>query len=129
MAQRLALSASCRRIGVAAGAAAAAASSFGKSTDNEETSDGGHMIVKKIPIELPALLTANQTLCDFRLPRISKLARSRTIRRMEDTSTKETLRSRYDVQWKNPLGEGGFGAVYLATDRKTASEKIKTNLI
>ena len=64
----------------------------------------------------------NVTSCEFFYrgrPRVSRLARSKTIRQMKDTSTKETLRSKYDVQRKTPLGEGGFGAVYLATDRNT----------
>ena len=30
-----------------------------------------------------------------------------------------SLRSMYKVDWKKPLGQGGFGAVYAATNRKT----------
>lgn len=68
----------------------------------------------------PIFIPLHTTSCDFlRGPNFSRLARSRTIRRMEKTSTKATLRSRYKVQWKNPLGEGGFGAVYLAIDKGT----------
>jgi hypothetical protein len=59
------------------------------------------------------------TNCEFLKPQFPKLARSRTIRTMEDTSTKATLKSKYDVKWGSPLGEGGFGAVYIAVDRKT----------
>jgi serine/threonine protein kinase len=36
-----------------------------------------------------------------------------------DTSTAATLRSRYDVAWDEPLGEGAFGAVYLCRDRQS----------
>jgi serine/threonine protein kinase len=38
---------------------------------------------------------------------------------MENNSTKASLESRYDVQWKNILGQGAFGAVYLAENKKT----------
>jgi hypothetical protein len=33
------------------------------------------------------------------------------------------LKNAYLVEWDNPLGEGGFGAVYLATD-KQSNEKV-----
>jgi len=66
------------------------------------------------------VLHMNKTSCEFiQGPSLSRLARSRTIRRIQDSSTKSTLKSRYDVQWKTPIGAGGFGSVYLATDRKT----------
>jgi serine/threonine protein kinase len=38
---------------------------------------------------------------------------------MEETKTRDKLESRYAVQWNRPLGEGGFGSVYLATDKIT----------
>jgi len=49
------------------------------------------------------------------------LLRSRqTVRRMEELSVKEcTLESRYDVDWKNPLGQGSFGVVFLGIDKRT----------
>lgn len=62
--------------------------------------------------------TAMTTSCDFFMPRYS-LGRRRTIKRMKDSSTKQSLESKYDVQWTRPLGEGGFGAVYLGTNKKT----------
>ena len=63
----------------------------------------------------------NMTSCSefFNRPRLSNLVRSRTIQRMHDTKAEVTLDSRYDVQWRSSLGEGGFGAVYLAKDRRT----------
>jgi hypothetical protein len=54
---------------------------------------------------------------------ISKLRRHETLQRMDDNVTKESLKSRYKVQWKKPLGEGAFGAVYLATNKQTG-EKV-----
>ena len=42
---------------------------------------------------------------------------------MEKTATRETLRSKYDVNWESPLGEGSFGVVYLGIDKATG-EKV-----
>lgn len=55
--------------------------------------------------------------------RNTKIQRTKTMLSYEDEVCKETVRSRYKVLWKKPLGEGGFGAVYLATDRKSG-EKV-----
>jgi serine/threonine protein kinase len=38
---------------------------------------------------------------------------------MEESKTKVKLESKYKVEWKRPLGEGGFGTVFLGTDKKT----------
>jgi serine/threonine protein kinase len=38
---------------------------------------------------------------------------------MKESATKQKLESKYDVRWDRPLGEGGFGAVYLGTEKKT----------
>jgi len=38
---------------------------------------------------------------------------------MHAESTKKELRSMYKVRWKRPLGEGGFGMVYLGKEKKT----------
>ena len=56
-----------------------------------------------------------------------------TIRRMERDSVKgQTLESRYEVDWKSPLGQGSFGVVYLGMDREThepvAVKKISKKL-
>ena len=45
-----------------------------------------------------------------------------TVRKMEQASTKARLKSRYDVDWRQPLGVGSFGSVYLATDRTTGKK-------
>lgn len=52
----------------------------------------------------------------------ARLVRHQTIRKMEDNSTKASLKSKYKVDWSQPLGEGAFGAVYLATNRNTGEE-------
>jgi serine/threonine protein kinase len=38
---------------------------------------------------------------------------------MEKTSTKASLTEYYDVNWSNPLGEGAFGSVHTAIERKS----------
>ena len=83
------------------------------------------------PLTTPSLFSfhhSSVTNCEFMKPQLPRLARSRTLRHMEDTSTKATLKSKYDVKWGSPLGEGGFGAVYIATDRKT-KEKVAVKKI
>jgi Protein kinase domain len=55
--------------------------------------------------------------------RATKLKRSNTLALYKSETSKETVRSMYNVNWKRPLGQGGFGAVYSATDRKTG-EKV-----
>jgi hypothetical protein len=57
------------------------------------------------------------------LGRTSRLRRSNTILQYKSEVSKESVRSRYKVNWKKPLGQGGFGAVYSAIDRRTG-EKV-----
>lgn len=47
------------------------------------------------------------------------IRRQDTFKRMRNLAEKETLESRYAVQWRDPIGEGSFGSVYLAQDRQT----------
>ena len=56
------------------------------------------------------------------------LRRFATLRRMNENSTKEKLQSRYNVNWKRPLGEGSFGAVYVGLDR-TTGERVAVKKI
>jgi hypothetical protein len=44
---------------------------------------------------------------------VSRLRRHRTLDKMQITATKETLPSKYDVIWTNPIGEGTFGKVFI----------------
>lgn len=81
-----------------------------------------------------ALLSPSMTSCEGGISmkpimqHISKLRRHETLQRMDDNVTKESLKSRYKVQWKKPLGEGAFGAVYLATNKQTG-EKVAVKKI
>jgi len=53
---------------------------------------------------------------------VSRLARYRTAQKMEESSNKKWVEDVYRVKWTRPLGEGSFGTVYNATDRKTGEE-------
>jgi hypothetical protein len=58
------------------------------------------------------------------LTRLSNIRKRRnTFKTMQDQAERETLESRYAVDWSNPVGEGSFGSVYAAEDRKT-SERV-----
>jgi len=46
-------------------------------------------------------------------------SRQQTLRLFDRTSSTATVESKYKVDWNNPLGEGGYGAVFVCTDRKT----------
>lgn len=65
------------------------------------------------------LFSLNVTECDEGRRR-AILARRETVRLIEDTSSQSTLESRYKVDWDHPLGEGSFGTVLKATDRKVS---------
>lgn len=57
------------------------------------------------------------------IPRsVSRLRRHNTIELMDSTAAKVSLESKYQVQWKNPLGQGTFGAVYLGVNRTTGQK-------
>lgn len=52
--------------------------------------------------------------------RRKQLLRNRqTVRKMEEGSCTDKLEHRYYINWKEPLGEGSFGVVYLAMDQKS----------
>ena len=60
--------------------------------------------------------------------RVAHLRRHRTIQKLERTAEKVTIDSRYQVDWKQPLGEGTFGKVYQGVDRRT-KEKVAVKKI
>lgn len=49
---------------------------------------------------------------------MSTLRARQTIRKLKAESPIE-LSSRYDIDWKNPLGRGSFGVVYMGVDKAT----------
>ena len=65
--------------------------------------------------------------------RVAALNRRATIRLLNESSNPiQSMHSKYRTNWTNPIGEGAFGAVYKATDRKTgdrvAMKKIPKKL-
>lgn len=72
---------------------------------------------------MSSLMSSPSVRCEYTIPSpahsAAQLVRHSTLRKMEDDSTKASLKSRYKVEWNNVLGEGAFGAVYLATRRET----------
>jgi hypothetical protein len=50
---------------------------------------------------------------------VSSLRRHQTIQQMEKTATKVSFKEQYDVNWSDPLGEGAFGSVHTAIERRT----------
>jgi predicted Ser/Thr protein kinase len=79
--------------------------------------------IPDVIIPLPSLvmpISSSITYCDFVAPKPRhSIRRRRTMKRMQETKTREKLENKYKVQWNRPLGEGGFGSVYLATNKKT----------
>jgi Protein kinase domain len=72
------------------------------------------------------LLGTNRTSCgafgmNF-VSRRSNLRRSNTFKLMETQRERETLENRYTVEWSEPIGEGSFGAVYQAQDKKSGEQ-------
>ncbi len=68
--------------------------------------------------------------CDFGafMGQRSGLRRHRTIEKMEESATRDTLMSKYKVNWSEPLGEGTFGVVYEAVDH-VSGEKVAVKKI
>ena len=69
-----------------------------------------------------SLLPSPSTACACEGNYTFNLRRHQTMQMLSQTSTAATLKSRYDVDWDNPLGEGAFGAVYLCTNRDTGQK-------
>jgi Protein kinase domain len=51
--------------------------------------------------------------------RTSRLRRHSTIQKMEILAENDRLEARYEIDWKQPLGEGTFGKVFKGVDRRT----------
>ena len=55
--------------------------------------------------------------------RVALLSRKSTLRILDASSNPiRNLHAKYSVKWNIPLGEGAFGAVYLATNRRTGDK-------
>jgi predicted Ser/Thr protein kinase len=82
----------------------------------------------------PLLESSTRVECEaLRIPnRYTRIRRHQTLAKMQDSATKATLTSKYEVQWGEFLGEGAFGQVFLAKDRKTgeavAVKKMPQNM-
>jgi Protein kinase domain len=133
-------------LGVAASAAVVMneSASSDEHSNNHQSTEEQIKLVKDNPISTcSSQLTPNshflapkpKIVCPFQPPPIthcegfsffgrkSSLKRNKTVLAYKREVSQETVRSRYKVNWKKPLGEGGFGAVYSATDRRTG-EKV-----
>jgi hypothetical protein len=93
-----------------------------KEQDNESSSLGNNHTNKSF--ELPVLLPS-RTCCESSpfFSRIWNLQGQKTAARIKELADERSLKSSYNVDWNAPLGEGGFGAVYAAIDKKT-KEKV-----
>lgn len=95
----------------------------GSHTLNSFETAPNHPIRTVFPFQAPVA-------CDFGafVGQRSGLRRHRTIEKMEESATRVTLKSKYNVNWPEPLGEGTFGAVYQAVDR-VSGEKVAVKKI
>jgi hypothetical protein len=71
-----------------------------------------------------SLLPLSRTCCDESPSYLSGLwgggfKRQETADRIQELADKRSLKSSYNVDWNAPLGEGAFGAVYAASEKKT----------
>jgi hypothetical protein len=75
-------------------------------------------------------LFSNVTACDsaFKPPPNTHIQGHQTSKIMKNAATKKKLRSKYNVQWKRILGEGGFGAVYLGKEKKSGEFRFDFRL-
>lgn len=97
-------------LGITASLFLFAAESESKSSTQEQSELESMPLVDRYQFSaLHGLLLPQYANCDSIFDKITKRGRK----------TSQLLESAYDVDWDNPLGEGGFGAVYLAINRRT----------
>mmetsp|Transcript_21023 Transcript_21023/g.34764 ORF Transcript_21023/g.34764 Transcript_21023/m.34764 type:complete len:797 (+) Transcript_21023:125-2515(+) len=53
---------------------------------------------------------------------VSRLARHRTVQRMDESASKKSVEDEYRIRWNRPLGEGSFGTVFRAVERQSGEE-------
>lgn len=102
----------------AAAAVAFLAERISERKDMESSTSQHLYLLGNIPLPLyHGILSPHHAGCDSVFGWWSK--RRATIAYMDAVRDKRKLKTVYAVNWEAPLGEGGFGAVYAATDRKT----------
>lgn len=101
---------------VAAATSTAAASAVALLTRTDEEDTGSHHQDTHQSWLLTAITSCEGAFLSNPFPR---LRRHSTVEQLEKTATKSSLESSYNVDWNNPLGEGSFGKVYSAVDKKT----------
>eukprot|EP00532_Pseudo-nitzschia_australis_P002407 CAMPEP_0168184690 /NCGR_PEP_ID=MMETSP0139_2-20121125/13383_1 /TAXON_ID=44445 /ORGANISM="Pseudo-nitzschia australis, Strain 10249 10 AB" /LENGTH=793 /DNA_ID=CAMNT_0008106347 /DNA_START=119 /DNA_END=2500 /DNA_ORIENTATION=+ len=87
-----------------------------------QTGLGEYLISALTSFLPPNDLLRGLTSCDFdsrtsNVPNGSRIGRTMSQIKLE--RAKHSLRDLYDIKWNRPLGEGGFGAVYLGQEKKT----------
>ena len=76
-------------------------------------------------MRLPLLVSVERVQCDGWLDwattgeSADTLKRKKTIENLTQKAERGRLEDRFDVQWREPVGEGAFGLVYKARDKKT----------
>lgn len=102
-----------------------------RESDNNDASTPVTHTVKMLnrpsmQLPFPRILQPNHVECENPIGRM--LERRRTLRRLDEGRDKRRLESVYSVDWGNPLGEGGFGAVYPAVEKLT-KKKVAVKVI
>ena len=103
----------------------------------QKQADDEELLFRKNDNQMPALLfstSLQRTYCDGWLKFLTRggrsaentfdnqhntPARKKTMANLHDVVEKGDLEERFEVDWDRPIGEGTFGLVYKARDRKT----------
>ena len=92
-------------------------------SDVNSTSNARSFLSRRSIESLNSIIDLSQKtcLCEKAIrARTTNLSRRNTIRLLKQSqNTIDYLRSKYIIDWKNPIGEGAFGAVYKAKNRDT----------
>lgn len=97
---------------------AAATAHLRHPNDNIDSNDREHSDSKSTSSsnKINNMLNATQRNINDFANRIVNIRKHQTIQKLQDIAIKEdTIESKYNINWDEPLGEGSFGKVYLAT--------------